>query len=182
MRNLIVVAFHGQHRAAEVLAELQDLSHDVALDLDDAVAAHRTDDGRLRMDKSVEMTPKQEGLAGGVLGALLAGLLAVPFTAGASAVAAAGAISASAMTGAALGGAAGAADAQEWKERYGITDEFVKQVGGMIQPGDSAVFALIATGDPRGVVERFRGYGGRILKTDLPPATAARIERTISDG
>lgn len=179
MRNLIVVGFRGRHRAAEVLAELQDMSHDWVLDVDDAVAAYRTDDGRLRMDKSVEMTPKQEGLAGGLLGALLAGLLAAPFTAGASAAAATAAISASALAGGALGGAAGAADAQEWKEGYGITDEFVKQVGGMIQPGDSAVFAVITADDQRDIAERFRGSGGTILKTDLPPATAARVAETI---
>ena len=181
MRNLIVVGFRGRHRAAEVLAELLDMSHDWVLDVDDAVAAYRTNDGRLRIDRTVEMTPKQEGTAGGLLGALLAGLVVAPFTAGASAAAAAAAISGSALAGAALGGAAGAADAQEWKKRYGITDEYVKQVGAMIPPGDSAVFALITADDPRGIAERFPGYGGTLLETNLPPVTAARVAETISE-
>ena len=181
MRNLIVVRFRGKDRAAEVLAELEDMSHDVVLDVDDAVAVHRTDDGRLHIDKNVEMTPKQEGWAGGVLGALLAGLVAAPFTAGASAAAATAAISATALAGGALGGAAGAADAEEWKKRYGITDEYVKRVAAMIQPGDSALFALITADDPRGIAERFGAYGGTILETNLPPATAARVAEIISE-
>jgi uncharacterized membrane protein len=71
--NLIVVGFHGKHRAVEVLSQLEQLAYDWSLDLQDAVAAYRTDDGRLRVDQSVKLTTKEGAgygaLIGGVLGA-----------------------------------------------------------------------------------------------------------------
>ena len=166
MRELIVVGFHGKHRASVVLGQLQSMGQDWVTEVADAVAAYGMDDGRLRLDRSIDLTPREKGWAGGLLGALVAALLVAPFTAGASAAAATGAISASALAGGALGGAAGASEDERWKEQHGITNDFLKQVGGMIQPGDSAVFALITRGDPQGIAERFRGYGGTVLKMD----------------
>jgi uncharacterized membrane protein len=55
----------------------------------------------------------------------------------------------------------------------------VRQVGGMIQPGDSAVFALLSTSDPKKVAEYFAGTGGTILRTTLKPYDAARLQETI---
>ena len=179
MRNLIVVGFQGKHRASEVLDELQELHEAWVLELDDAVAAYRTDDGRLRIDQSVNPTTKEGGAMGGVIGALLGGLLAAPFTAGASAAVAAAAIGTSAVGAGALGVAAGASDAAEFKERYGVSDEFVKEVGGMIRPGNSAVFAQIRASDPQLIADRFRGYGGTIIRTTLPPEKAAKVQDTI---
>jgi len=179
MRNLIVVGFQGKHRASEVLGQLQDLQEDWVLELDDAVAAYRTDDGRLRIDQSVNPTTKEGGAMGGVIGALLGALLAAPFTAGASAAVAASAIGASAAGAGVLGAAAGADDAANFKEMYGVSDDFVKEVGGLIQPGNSAVFADIRTADGTAVAERFRGYGGTILRTSLPPEKAAKVQETL---
>jgi uncharacterized membrane protein len=55
----------------------------------------------------------------------------------------------------------------------------VTEVGKLIQPGQSALFALIRSASPDLVAERFRGYGGKILKTTLPIGQAARVERTL---
>ena len=89
MSNLIVVGFEGKHRASEVLGQLQALQEAWILELDDAVAAYRTDDGRLRIDQSVNPTTREGGALGGAIGAMLGALLAAPFTAGASAAVAA---------------------------------------------------------------------------------------------
>jgi uncharacterized membrane protein len=67
--------------------------------------------------------------------------LAILFTGGATAPAAA-ALATGALAGGAIGTGAGAIDASWWKDEFGIPDDFVKQIGGMVQPGDSAVFAL----------------------------------------
>jgi uncharacterized membrane protein len=179
MRDLIVVGFQGKHRASEVLGQLQDLQEDWVLQLDDAVAAYRTDDGRLRTDQSVNPTTKEGGAMGGAIGAMLGALLAAPFTGGASVAATATAIGASAAGVGAVGAAAGAGDAADFKDTYGISDDFVKQVGGLIQPGNSALFAEIRTGDPQSIAERFRGYGGTILRTTLPADKAAKVQDTI---
>jgi uncharacterized membrane protein len=179
MQNLIVVGFKGKHRASEVLGQLQDLQEDWVLELDDAVAAYRTDDGRLRIDQSVNPTTKEGGAMGGVIGAMLGALLAAPFTAGASVAVAATAIGASAVGVGALGAAAGADDAATFKDAYGVSDEFVKEVGGLIQPGNSAVFAEVRTTDPQAIAQRFRGYGGTIIRTTLSPDKAAQVQDTI---
>jgi uncharacterized membrane protein len=55
----------------------------------------------------------------------------------------------------------------------------VRQVGGMIQPGDSAVFALLRASDPNAVASHFARYGGTILRTTLSPLAAARVQETI---
>jgi len=182
MRDLIVVGFPGTHRAAEVLEQLQALDWKGKIDLTDAVAVYRTEDGRLRVDSSVQPTGKEGGVAGGLLGALLGGILAAPFTVGASAAVAAGAVAAGAVTFGSAGALIGAADAEDWKATWGVPEDFVKEVGGMVQPGTSAVFAQIEASDPRGVVERFRGSGGTVLRTSIKPAAAKKLQETIGAG
>ena len=85
MHNLIVVGFHNQYRAAEVLNELRRLSDDWVVDLDDAVAVYRDRHGNLRYQQSFALTVGQEAGWGALWGSLLGALLAAPFTAGASA-------------------------------------------------------------------------------------------------
>jgi uncharacterized membrane protein len=178
-QNLIVVGFHGKHRASEVLGQLEQLTYDWALDLKDGVAAYRTDDGRLRIDQSVQPTTKEGGGYGAFLGAMIGGLLAAPFTGGLSAAATATALGVGAATFGTLGGAMGADDAATFKQDYGISDDFVKQVGGMIAPGDSALFAVIRGGNAEQIAKNFRGYGGTILNTTLSPKVAERVQETI---
>ena len=182
MRDLIVVGFEGTHRAAEVLNQLLDLNADWTIDLNlqDAVAVYRSKNGRFRVDESVQVTEKQGALSGGVIGALLGAMLVAPFTAGASAAVAATAVSTGALTFGATGALIGGDDAALMKERYGISDEFVSQVGGMVQPGQSALFIMGDTRKPDEVAKQFRGYGGTILRTTLSPATAARVQQTIA--
>ena len=179
MSDLIVVGFHGKHRAAEVLDQLQQLDEDWVIDLEDGVAAYRRDNGKLRVEQSLNLTGKQGGTLGATLGLMVGALFAAPFTAGASAAAAATAIGVNAATLGTIGGALGNADAVDWKERFGISDDFVKQVGGMIQPGDSAIFALVNAPNPDAVAKRFSNYGGRVLRSTLSSAQAAKLQETI---
>jgi uncharacterized membrane protein len=180
MKDLIVVQFQGKHRASEVLEQLLGLNDEWTIALDDAVAVYRTDDGKLRLDQSVEPTGKEGGAWGGLMGGMLGALIAAPFTAGVSAAVAAAAVGAGALGFGALGAAAGDSDATDWKNTYGVPDDFVKQVGGAIQPGSSAVFAVIRSMDPQAIAEKFRGYGGTVLRTTLAPEQAAKVERTIA--
>jgi len=177
--NLIVVGFHGKHRASEVLGQLEQLTYDWSLQMKDAVAAYRTDDGRLRVDQSVQPTTKEGAGYGAFIGGIIGALLAAPFTGGLSAAAAAATLGVGAATAGTIGGAIGAEDADTFKREYGISDDFVKEVGGMIQPGDSAVFAVIRGGNAEQMAERFRGYGGTILRTSLSPKVAQRVQETL---
>jgi uncharacterized membrane protein len=180
MAELVVVGFEGKHRAAEVLNQLQAMELSFDIDLRDAVAVYRTDDGKLRTDLSVQPTTKEGAAWGAMVGGLIGAALLAPFTAGASAAAAATAMGAGFFTGGVTGAVIGADDADTWKTTYGISDDFVKQVGGMVQPGQSAVFVLARTSDPVAVAERFRGYGGTVLRTTLSKQAATKFEQVMT--
>ena len=181
MAEMIVVGFKkDMYRASEVLNRLQDLNSDWAVDLKDAVAVYRDYNGKLRIDQSYEMTTGEGAAWGGLWGALIGAVLAIPFTGGASAAAAASAVAAGAFGGTALGAGLGAIDADSWKEDFGISDDFVRDVGLMVQPGDSAIFALLRTVNREAVANEFRGYGGTILSTTLSLEQQAKVERVLN--
>jgi len=180
MAELVVVGFEGKHRASEVLDQLEVLNDLSQIDLKDAVAVYRTDDGRLRFDRSVQPTTAEGAANGLLLGGLLGALLLAPFTGGVTAAAAAGAMGIGATAFGLSGAAIGAGDAASFKEDFGISDDFVKQVGGMVQPGQSAVFVLARVSNPQAVAEQFRGYGGEVLRTTLPPDAAVRFEKLMT--
>jgi uncharacterized membrane protein len=180
MSELTVVGFKGTHRASEVLSQVQELDADWAIDLKDAVAVYRTKNGKLRVDDSVQMTSKQGAAGGGLIGSMIGALLAIPLTGGASAAVAATAVGATALTFGTTGAVIGGLDAADWKDTYGISEDFVKQVGGMVQPGNSALFVLAKIRYPEEVAKRFQGYGGTVLRTTLPPEKAQRLQREIA--
>jgi len=179
MAQLIVIGFKkDMFRASEVLNQLQGMNDDWVVDLHDAVAVYRDYDGKLRVDQSYQMTTGEGAGLGGLLGSLIGLTLAIPFTGGATAPAA-GALAAGALAGGALGAGAGALDASWWKDEFGIPDDFVKQVGTMVQPGDSAIYAILRTANPDIVADRFRGYGGTILSTTLSRDQQAKVENVL---
>jgi uncharacterized membrane protein len=178
--EMIVVGFKkDMYRASEVLNKLQDLNYDWAVDLKDAVAVYRDYNGKLRVDQSYEMTTGEGAAWGGLLGMMIGSLIAIPFTGGVSAAVAASAVAAGAFGGTAVGAGLGAIDADSWKEDFGISDDFVQDVGLMVQPGDSAIFALLRTVNREAVANEFRGYGGTILSTTLSLEQQAKVERVL---
>jgi uncharacterized membrane protein len=177
MAELIVVGFKkDMYRASEVLNTLQEMHENWVVDLNDAVAVYRDYSGKLRVDQSYQMTTGEGAAWGGLFGGLIGAMLAAPFTGGASAAAL---LAAGSLSGVALGATAGALDAESWKEDFGISDDFVQRVGTMVQPGDSAIFALLRSLDPDLVAAQFKGYGGTIIRTTLSPEQRAKVEATL---
>jgi len=180
MAELIVVGFKkDMYRASEVLNTLQEMNDNWVVDLHDAVAVYRDYQGKLRVDQSYQLTEGEGAAWGGLFGGLIGAMLAAPFTAGASAAAAGAALAAGSLSGVALGATAGALDADSWKDDFGITEDFVQRVGTMVQPGDSAIFALLRSIDPDLVAAQFKGYGGTILRTTLNSDQRAKVEQTL---
>jgi uncharacterized membrane protein len=178
--ELMVIGFDGTRRAAEVLNQLESLEASWAIDLKDAVAAYRSGDGRLHVDKSIQPTTQEGAAWGAIIGGLIGALVFAPLTAGATVPAAIGAISAGAGMFGVTGAVLGADDAARWKETTGISDDFVNKVGGMVQPGQSAVFVLARASDPTKVEQQFRGYGGKVLRTTLPKDAAAKFQELMN--
>ena len=183
MAQLVVVGFKkDMYRASQVLNELKYMQGDWALDLHDAVAVYRDYNGKLRMDQSIQATTEEGAAMGGLLGSLVGATLAIPFTGGLSAAAAAGAVAAGAFTGGAVGATGAALDATWWKDEFGIPEDFVQDVGTMIQPGDSAIFTLSRAARPNELIEHFRGYGGTVLETTLNREQEEKVNRVRQGG
>jgi uncharacterized membrane protein len=181
MSELVVVGFKkDKYRASDVLDRLRQLDFDWVIDLDDAVAVYRDYDGKLRVQQSYELTTGEGAAWGGLWGSLIGALLAIPFTGGASA-ATAGALAVGALSGTAVGATAGALNAEWWKEDFGIDNAFVSEVGALVQPGDSAIFALIESADPGVVAAQFKGYGGTALRSSLTPVQADKLESYLRE-
>ena len=178
MEDLVVVRFHGIERATSVLTELLQLTYDGKLDLFDAVAAFRGDDGVLRIDESVQTTSGEGARWGAVFGGVLGATIAGPFTVGLSLAAAVAIAIAGALGAGTIGARIGSHDASEAKEKYGIPDDFVRRVGAMIQPGDSAVFALLDKRNPELLENALRDSGGELIRTDLKPEAVLRDQGT----
>jgi len=180
MSQLIVVGFkQDMYRASVVLNKLTAMDDDWVVDLRDAVAVYREYNGKLRVDQSYQMTTGEGAGWGLFWGSLIGALIAIPFTAGASGAALAGALAAGAVGGGALGAAGGALDASWWKDEFGIPEDFVKGIGSMVQPGDSAILALLRTVDPVKVADQFRGYGGTVLQTTLTDEQSAKVQAVL---
>ena len=182
MSDLIVVGFkNNRFKASDVLNQLRQMDEEWAVNLYDAVAVHRDDHGKLRIDQSYDPETGEGAAWRGLWGSLLGAILAIPFTGGVSAAAAAAAVGVGVLGVGALGATVGAVDADWWKEDFGISDEFVRDIGETIQPGDSAIFALISA-NPKQAVNRFSGYGGKVLSTTLSNKQAAKIEKVLNQG
>jgi uncharacterized membrane protein len=181
MSTLIVVGFKkDMFRASAVLHELVSMDYNWTIDLNDAVAAYRDYKGQLRIDASLQMTTGEGAAAGGLFGSLIGltlGAIAAPVTAGASAAAA---VVAAGAAGGALGAAGGALDAKWWKEDFGIAEDFVQDVGTLVQPGDSAIFALLRSADLALVAARFSDYGGTVLSTTLSADQARMVQESLN--
>ena len=178
MAELVVVGFKkDMYRASEVLNTLMDMNNGWVVDLHDAVAVYRDYNGKLRVDQSYQMTTGEGAAWGGLFGGLIGAMLAAPFTGGASVAAV---LAAGSLSGVALGATAGAIDAETWKEDYGISEDFVRNVGALVQPGDSAIFALLRTLNPDLVAAQFKGYGGTVLRTTLNNEQKAKVEATLA--
>jgi uncharacterized membrane protein len=78
-----------------------------------------------------------------------------------------------------LGAIGGAVDSEWWKDTVGISEEFVHDVGAMVQPGDSAIFTMIRSADPDFVANVFRGYGGTILRSSLTKEQADKVQAVL---
>jgi uncharacterized membrane protein len=158
MSQLLVVGFkQDMYRASIVLNTLAAMNDDWG----DAVAVYRGYNGKLRVDQSYQMTTGQGAGWGALWSSLIGATLAIPFTAGAS------------------GAPAGAIDAGWWKDEFGIPEDLVKNIGGMVQNGDSAIFALLRLAAPH-VAEQLRRNGGAVLQTTLTGEQSRKVASVLN--
>jgi uncharacterized membrane protein len=62
----------------------------------------------------------------------------------------------------------------------GISDDFVREVEALIQPGTSGLFLLDDGGDMDAILHAIRGLGGTVLKTNVDLERAKLIQSTLA--
>jgi uncharacterized membrane protein len=156
---LVAIVFDKPGRASEVLVNLMNLAQEGAVRLSDAVVVTKGDDGRGRVQQTVEITPARGALIGGWLG-LFAGLFIGPL--------------------AIAGGAAAGAIYGKLVDR-GLDDGWIKQMAEWLEPGGSALLLLCSISDQPTLLRELRRYEGKLVTTDLPEHIRTEVEDALRD-
>jgi uncharacterized membrane protein len=157
--HLWAIGYDEPGRAAEVRDAVNRLAHGHCLILlDMAVVVHYAD-GSVTLDGEPFLAPAK--VHGGAFARFLAGL----------------ALGAPPLTGAAVGTLlqrSGTAAA------VGISEDFIREVEGLMKPGTSALFVLDQEGDMEAILQGIRGLGGTVLKTNVDMERAKLIQSTLA--
>jgi uncharacterized membrane protein len=157
MSDLVAIAYDDLATAQQVAANATEAQKAHVIDLDDLVVVERRMDGKVKLHQ-----PSAAG-AGAVGGALWGGLIGliffVPFF------------------GMAIGAATGAAAGS--MSDYGVDDDFMKQLGTELQPGNAAVIFLVRTVTADKVLPEIK-IPGRIIQTSLDNETEERLSDALA--
>jgi uncharacterized membrane protein len=164
--ELVVIGFSDRHRADEVLGQLRRLEFSWAAELENAVAVDVDAQGRLRLRHSLVVDP---AFADSAM-AWRALLVAVQPPAAPLRPA----TRERAMESQALN-----AEASLWQRALMANPNFVRDLGALLRPGDSAIFAVVTDADP--AVQVLRGYSSLLLRTSLAEAQASKLRTPRND-
>ncbi len=159
MSDLVVIGYDNEFRADEVRLELVKMQKDYLLDLEDAVVAVKKADGKVKLHQATSL-PTAGAMGGGFWGLLIGTIFLNP------------------LLGAAVGAAAGATAGA--LSDVGINDNFMKELGGTLKPGSSALFVLVRKATPDKVLDAVKGMGGTVLKTSLSHEDEAKLQAVLT--
>jgi uncharacterized membrane protein len=165
--ELLAIVFKDQYRASEVLNELQRREWDWVADLDKAVVVRHIEQDQFKVMFSFNPTKEEEGTWARLWGSLLSLVLFNSLTEGVVDTTKHLAAGCGAQTSGGIERRKVLPDVKWWRQSLGLSDEFVRDVGAMIQPGDSALFTLLQTDKPGVVFRQLRNYGGTLVKITL---------------
>jgi uncharacterized membrane protein len=86
------------------------------------------------------------------------------------------------LTGATVGALIGGAGSSAAAASVGIDADFIREVEGLMKPGSSALFVLEDQGDMDVILQKIRGLGGTVLKTNVDKERAKLIQSTLAAG
>jgi uncharacterized membrane protein len=159
MSELIVIGFDSEQKAEDLRERLVSLQKTHIIRLQDAVIATKRDNGRVRLSQIA--SPATSGaLAGGFWGLLIGALFLMPHV--------------GLFLGAASGGLAGALT------DVGVDDDFMRELGAMLQPGSAALFLLVGRMTDDKVLEELKGVGGKVLRTSLDRSREQQLRDALA--
>jgi uncharacterized membrane protein len=160
MSNLVAVAYPDFDTAERVRQELIQATKEHLVKLDDAVVVECQPDGKIKLHQAVSTTG-----AGAAGGALWGGLIGLLFLAP--------------LVGMAIGAASGAVAGK--MTDTGVNDQFMKDLGAKLQPGNAALIALGSTDARDKLMERVSPYGGEVIQTSLDNEDEERLRAALGE-
>ena len=158
MSHLFVLKFTNEASAQQVVDTLKRLQQQHLLTLNDAAMFIHQPDGKHRIRQLHDLVGA--GALGGAFWGLLIGLLFfVP------------------LLGMAVGAAAGAMAGT--LSDFGIDDNFIREVGNAIQPGEVALFLLTSNEVADKVLPELKGFQFQVLRTSLSTQDEARLREAL---
>jgi len=158
MSNLVVIGFEDEHKAFEMRAELVKLQKEYLIEMEDAVVVTKNERSEVQLHQAVNLTAT--GAAGGAFWGTLIGFLFL-----------------NPLLGAAVGAGAGALSGK--LSDIGINDRFMKELGETLTAESSALFILVRKATPDKVMDKLKGFGGRILKTSLTAVEEEELRKAL---
>lgn len=146
MSDLVVIGFDDEHKAFEMRAALAKMQKEYLIDMEDVVVVTKNEKGKVKLHQAVNLTAA--GAVGGGFWGMLIGMIFL-----------------NPLIGAAVGAGAGAVSGA--LSDIGISDNFIKELGETLKPDSSALFVLVRKATPDKVLERLKGFKGKVIKTSL---------------
>lgn len=175
--ELVVVGFQGRYRAAQILTDLRQRGVHL-FDLDQAITVSWEDRRNFIVQQSINLSREEGTRWARFWGAFIKATLFQPFTERLSKAAATVA-----------GGESTDNDHQSsstltdnWLvSDVGIPDDFVRDVGALVQPGESAIITLAENFNPQQATSVLRDCGGSMIYTSLTDDQISKVKRELAD-
>lgn len=145
MSDLIVITFDSESEAKQALDTIRSTQKGGGLKLTDTAVITKDADGKVDVKNEWSSGAEAGAVAGGIIGLMTSFILPVVGT----------------VAGAAVGGWIGS------KLTGSVDGDFVKDVSAQLEPGKSALFLLMGSGDPAAVRASLEAYQGKVLQTTL---------------
>ena len=161
MNDLIVIGFDNEHSAFEMRAKFVKMQKEYLIEMEDVVVVTKNENGKVKLHQAANLTA-----AGAVNGEFWGMLIGMIFL--------------NPLVGAAVGAGAGAINGA--LTDIGIDDNFIKDLGETIQPGNSAIFILLRKATPDKMHEELKDFKGRLLKTSLSVQDEEQLRGALEKG
>lgn len=158
MSDHIAVVYPDENTAVQMRDTLARLQTERLAKLADDAVVVKNQDGKVRLNQTAPLVAT--GAAGGALWGTLIGMLFL-----------------APLLGLVVGAVSGAISGK--LSDYGIDDNFMKQLGSQLQPGNAALFVLVTKVTPDKVLDQIKQYGGTVLQSSLSKDAEARLQQSL---
>jgi uncharacterized membrane protein len=171
--ELIVVGFQGRYRAAQVLTDLRQRGVKL-FDLDQAITVSWEDRRNFVVQQSINLSRAEDSRWARLWGAFIKVTLFQPFTERLTSAA-------TTMAGGHVATTNGDSLGRDWwVGDVGIPENFVRDVGALVQPGESAIITLTEKLEPQSAESILRDCGGSLIYTSLSGDQMNKVRRELT--